>query len=61
MTRSSLSRAVLCGVFVLASGLAIARPPENSYHLLKKYSFGAAEGSNREYFEYIYVDSGGRA
>lgn len=49
----------MCGVFVLASGLAIARPPENGYHLLKKYTFGAAEGRNREYFDYIYV-SGAR-
>src|SRR5579863_7366950 len=32
----------------------------NAYHLLKKYSFGAAEGSTREYFDYITVDSGAR-
>jgi DNA-binding beta-propeller fold protein YncE len=32
----------------------------NAYHLLKKYSFGAAEGSTREYFDYITVDSGSR-
>jgi len=30
------------------------------YHLLKKYSFGAAEGSTREYFDYISVDSAAR-
>jgi YVTN family beta-propeller protein len=30
------------------------------YHLLKKYSFGAAEGSTREYFDYITVDSAAR-
>lgn len=60
MKQSSLSRIVLCGAFALATGLAIARPPEGGYHLLKKYSFGAAEGSSREYFDYIYVDSGAR-
>jgi DNA-binding beta-propeller fold protein YncE len=32
----------------------------DSYHLLKKYSFGAAEGSTREYFDYITVDSAAR-
>jgi DNA-binding beta-propeller fold protein YncE len=32
----------------------------NGYHLLKKYSFGAAEGSTREYFDYITVDSAAR-
>lgn len=31
-----------------------------SYHLLKKYSFGAAEGSTREYFDYVSVDSAAR-
>ena len=32
----------------------------NEYHLLKKYSFGSAEGSTREYFDYIAVDSAAR-
>jgi DNA-binding beta-propeller fold protein YncE len=36
--------------------VAAAKP----YHLLKKYSFGAAEGSTREYFDYITVDSAAR-
>jgi DNA-binding beta-propeller fold protein YncE len=40
-------------------GLAAARPP-GSYHLLKKYTFSAAEGSTREYFDYITVDSPAR-
>ena len=30
------------------------------YHLIKKFTFGAAEGSTREYFDYITVDSAGR-
>ena len=30
------------------------------YHQIKKYTFGAAEGSTREYFDYITVDSAAR-
>jgi YVTN family beta-propeller protein len=60
MTRSSLSQIVLFVALVLAAGLAVARPPENSYRLLQKYNFAAAQGSNREYFDYIYVDSSAR-
>ena len=32
----------------------------NEYHLIAKYKFGAAEGSTREYFDYIMVDSAAR-
>jgi hypothetical protein len=32
----------------------------DKYHLLNKYSFGAAEGATREYFDYITVDSATR-
>ena len=60
MTRLGLSRIALCSAFVLGSSLAIAGRPQGGYHLLKKYSFGAAEGSSREYFDYISVDSGAR-
>lgn len=41
-----------------ACSLLMAAAP--GYHLLKKYSFGAAEGSTREYFDYITVDSAAR-
>jgi hypothetical protein len=30
------------------------------YHLLQKYRFGSAEGSTREYFDYITIDSPAR-
>jgi DNA-binding beta-propeller fold protein YncE len=30
------------------------------YHMLKKYTFGTAAGSTREYFDYITVDSAAR-
>jgi DNA-binding beta-propeller fold protein YncE len=45
---------------LLISTLAIAQAPQSTYHLLKKYTFGPAEGSNREYFDYITVDSSAR-
>jgi DNA-binding beta-propeller fold protein YncE len=48
----------MCFVVIGASGLAMAAT--GGYHLLKKYSFGAAEGSTREYFDYITVDSAAR-
>lgn len=60
MTRARLSWIALCAVVVLAVGMAMAGPPEGGYHLLAKYGFGPAEGSTREYFDYIYVDSAAR-
>lgn len=49
------------GVFVvLAVGLTLATAATGGYHLIAKYSFGAAEGSTREYFDYITVDSSAR-
>ena len=41
--------AVLGVAVIVLGGLAAARAAE-SYHLLKKYSIGQAEGSTREYF-----------
>jgi len=46
-------------LFVLGA-FALAMAATGGYHLLKKYSFGAAEGSNREYFDYVTVDSSAR-
>ena len=48
----------VCAVVIGASGFAMAA--SGGYHLLKKYNFGAAEGSTREYFDYITVDSAAR-
>jgi YVTN family beta-propeller protein len=45
---------------VLLVALAFAVEGLGGYHLLKKYTFGPAEGSTREYFDYITVDSSGR-
>lgn len=49
----------VAAALVLLCGLATSRAAE-SYHLLKKYNFPAAEGSTREYFDYITVDSRAR-
>jgi len=51
----SLIAAGFCVMLVAAIGLA--KSSQASYHLLKKYPFGAAQGSTREYFDYITVDS----
>jgi YVTN family beta-propeller protein len=45
---------LLLGTFAVAVGAAAG------YHQLKKYPFGAAAGSTREYFDYITVDSSAR-
>jgi DNA-binding beta-propeller fold protein YncE len=60
MKLSGLGRLTLCVTLPLLGSLAAARAPQGAYHLLKKYTFGAAEGSSREYFDYITVDSSAR-
>jgi DNA-binding beta-propeller fold protein YncE len=49
------------GVFLILLGaFSLLMAATNGYHLLKEYSFGAAEGSTREYFDYITIDSAAR-
>jgi len=60
MKLSGLRRLALLSAPLLLGSLALARPAESGYHLLQKYSFGAAEGSTTEYFDYINVDSAAR-
>jgi YVTN family beta-propeller protein len=48
------------GVLGLVLGAASFAMAADGYHLLKKYSFGSAEGSTREYFDYVTVDSATR-
>jgi hypothetical protein len=50
-------RRVACGAGVVLLGAVAVAMAASGYHLLKKYSFGPAEGSTREYFDYITVDS----
>jgi DNA-binding beta-propeller fold protein YncE len=45
-------------LILVSSSLVVAAT--TGYHLLKKYTFGAAEGSTREYFDYVSVDSAAR-
>jgi DNA-binding beta-propeller fold protein YncE len=48
------------GLLVVLGAASVVMAATNGYHLLKKYSFGAAEGSTREYFDYVSVDSAAR-
>jgi DNA-binding beta-propeller fold protein YncE len=50
---------IVAGVLALGA-FGVGMGATGGYHLLKKYSFGAAEGSTREYFDYITVDSSAR-
>lgn len=47
-------------LFVVLGVVALAMAGSSGYHQIQKYSFGAAEGSTREYFDYITVDSAAR-
>src|SRR6201993_2907126 len=65
MTEASMKSSLVLRITALLSltllgALAIATPAKGSYHLLTKYTFGAAEGSTREDFDYITVDSSAR-
>src|SRR5271157_5548404 len=57
---SRLERFALSVSIFLLSAFALAVAATGGYHLLNKYPFGAAEGSTREYFDYITVDSAAR-
>ena len=57
---SLLGRLAVGMAFVLLCCFALAFAATGGYHLLNKYPFGAAEGSTREYFDYITVDSSAR-
>jgi YVTN family beta-propeller protein len=50
----------VCAALLLVGSLAVALPSGGAYHLLQKYAFAPAEGSTREYFDYITVDSASR-
>ena len=61
MKTSSLVLRIAAGIsLTLLAVLTFAAAAKAGYHLLTKYSFGAAEGSTREYFDYITVDSSAR-
>ncbi len=56
---ASVRFVTIVSLIVLGS-LALARAATGGYHLLTKYTFGPAQGSTREYFDYITVDSTAR-
>lgn len=55
-----MKRSVTGVIVSLLSVVALAMAATSSYHEIRKYTFGAAEGSTREYFDYITVDSSAR-
>jgi DNA-binding beta-propeller fold protein YncE len=59
MKSRSIGRIAIIGMFVF-SAWVVAMVETGGYHQLNKYPFGAAEGSTREYFDYITVDSSAR-
>src|ERR1700682_1616275 len=60
MKSYSLGRLPGSVLLILLSTFPLLIAATGGYHLLKKYTFGAAEGSTREYFDYITVDSSAR-
>ena len=59
MKLSRIGLQITFGTALLLGGIGAVRAAE-SYHLLKKYAIGQAEGATREYFDYITVDSAAR-
>jgi DNA-binding beta-propeller fold protein YncE len=57
MTRSKVQRVAIAICVLLLSALALAA---GGYHQIAKYAFPTAQGSTREYFDYIAVDSAAR-
>ena len=51
---------IASGALLVLVGSSLLLAAANEYHLLKKYTFDGAEGSSREYFDYITVDSAAR-
>ena len=60
MKRSAVTPIWACLACMILGGLAAASCLAAGYHLLNKYTYGPAEGSTREYFDYVMVDSAAR-
>ena len=60
MKFKNLGRVASGALLILLGTCSVLMAATSGYHLLKKYSFGAAEGSTREYFDYVTVDSAAR-
>lgn len=57
---SRLGRLAIGVSLALLGAMTLTVAATGGYHLLTKYAFGPAEGSTREYFDYIAVDSSAR-
>ena len=60
MAAHRLVRNTVLALLILLTGFSLLRAANTKYHLLNTYKFGAAEGSTREYFDYITIDSAAR-
>ena len=60
MKSYDLARVASVLLLILLGSFSFLMAAPIEYHLLKKYTFGAAAGSTREYFDYITVDSAAR-
>jgi DNA-binding beta-propeller fold protein YncE len=60
MKANRFGRLFLALLLLVLASFPILKAASGGYHLLKKYSFAAAEGSTREYFDYVTVDSAAR-
>jgi DNA-binding beta-propeller fold protein YncE len=60
MKFSSLGNRVVGATVILLGTFSLLMAAAPGYHLLKKYSFDAAPGSTREYFDYVTIDSAAR-
>ncbi|HXC88246.1 MAG TPA: hypothetical protein VNU23_10685 [Candidatus Cybelea sp.] len=60
MSGKGFGRFATGSLLIVLGAASVVMAATNGYHLLKKYSFGAAEGSTREYFDYVSVDSAAR-
>jgi DNA-binding beta-propeller fold protein YncE len=58
--KSGIRRIGIGVACLLLGAFVVSVAATSGYHQLKKYPFGAAEGSTREYFDYITVDSSAR-
>src|ERR1019366_8224329 len=59
-SRTGVKRQATALAVILLSAFAVAIAASGGYHLVARYPFPAAEGSTREYFDYITVDSTAR-
>jgi len=56
----ALDRLTTCAVFLLLGSLAVAAPPGDSYHLIKKVTLGGEGASEGRNWDYLTVDPAAR-